>query len=56
MFALMTSEGKQTYLLFLTKKKKSESKRENNSASVQVRASMSSNWIKYALFNSYVET
>ena len=54
MFALMTSKGKQTYLLCLTKKK--ESKRENNSRSVQVRASMSSNWIKYALFNSYVET
>ena len=55
MFALMTSEGKQTYLLFLTKKNKSESKREN-STSVQMRASVSSNWIKYAFFNSYIET
>lgn len=55
MFALMTSEGKQTYLLFITKKEKSESKREN-STSMQVRDSVSSNWIKYALFNSYIET
>lgn len=52
----MTSEGKQTYLLFLTKKKESESKGENNSTSMQARASVSSNQIKYALFNSYVET
>ena len=41
--------------MFLTKKKKSESKRENNT-SMQVRASVSSNWIKYALFNTYIET
>ena len=46
---------RKTYLLFLTKKKKSESKRENNT-SMQVRASVSSNWIKYALFNTYIET
>ena len=51
----MTSEGKQTYLLFLTKKE-SESKSENNNTSMQARASVSSNQIKYALFNSYVET
>ena len=55
MFVLMTSEGKQTYLLFLTKKE-SESKSENNNTSMQARASVSSNQIKYALFNSYVET